>query len=140
HLPRDVLAELAASVTIVRHAPDMTAGRFRPPLLAPGDVPFAALLCFDNAFDGIAREQVEAGARLLVVLSNEAWYRGGGELEQMVAMSVFRALETGTGVVRCTVDGASCAIGPDGRILARLATPGAGPRVLAVAMRLGPGA
>jgi apolipoprotein N-acyltransferase len=79
-----------------------------------------ALLCFDNAFGDVAREHVEAGANLLAVLSNEAWYRRGAELVQMEAMAVLRAIETGVPVVRATVDGATLAVGRDGRVLARL--------------------
>jgi apolipoprotein N-acyltransferase len=99
-------------------------------------------MCFDNAFPSVAARAVADGARLLVVVSNEAWYRRGGELAQMAAMTVCRALETGTPMVRATVDGATLAIGADGRTLAALPfgpQPDGGPRVLAVAMPLGAG-
>jgi apolipoprotein N-acyltransferase len=83
-------------------------------------VPFGTLICYDNGFPGPAADQVAAGARFLCVLSNEGWYRGGGELSQLVAMTVCRALETATPIVRCTTDGWSVVVGADGRVEAEL--------------------
>lgn len=121
--------------------PENAAGRPRPPLRTADGVPFAALLCFDNAFPAVAARAVADGARLLVVVSNEAWYHRGGELAQMVAMTRCRALETGTPVVRGTVDGATVVVGAAGELLAELPYgPGPdGPRHLALAVPLGPG-
>lgn len=95
-------------------------GVLRPPLATGAGVRIGTLHCFDNAFSGPSREQVALGARLLCVLSNEAWYQGGGELAQLAAMTVVRALETGTPLVRCTVDGWTLAVDGRGRILAQL--------------------
>ena len=108
---------------LVGGVPDIVPGEFRPLLhtAPPLDVPFAALLCYDNAFPAVARTWVDKGARFLVVLSNEAWYRGGSELDQMEAMTVVRALETATPIVRCTVDGLSLHVNADGRVVARKA-------------------
>ncbi|MCC6783075.1 MAG: apolipoprotein N-acyltransferase [Planctomycetes bacterium] len=126
---------------IVGYRPELQAGRVRPPLRSGDGVPFAALTCFDNAFDTLSRRAVADGARLLVVLSNESWYEGGAELDQMLAMSVCRALETGTPIVRSTVDGLSCAIDAEGRLLASLPRgAGAGPTRLDLDVPLGPGA
>ncbi|MEY2980811.1 MAG: apolipoprotein N-acyltransferase [Planctomycetota bacterium] len=125
---------------IIGYRPDQLDGRRRPPLDV-GGVPIAALTCFDNAFGWVAREAVEDGARLLAVLSNESWYLQGGELEQMIAMSRIRAMETGTPVLRSTVDGVSCLVLPDGSIPVALPrTPGEGPQVRPIRVPLGPGA
>ena len=124
-------------------APMSLQGRALPPMHTAAGVPFGALLCFDNAFAELAAAQVRQGARLLVVLSNEAWYRGGGELQQLVASSVMQALETRTPLVRCTTDGLSLAVGADGRILAGLPlrpAPTESARVLRISVPLGPGA
>lgn len=101
-------------------APDCVPGDERAPLTTAAGVPFGVLTCYDNAFWGPAARQVAAGARFLCVISNEAWYRGGAELTQLVAMTVCRALETGVPVVRCTLDGWSVAVGADGELLAGL--------------------
>jgi apolipoprotein N-acyltransferase len=101
-------------------APTILPGRRRPPLRLPNGALISAMVCFDNAFPSVSRAQVDAGARALIVVSNESWYHGGMELEQMVAMSVCRALETRTPVVRCTVDGATVWVDRDGVIRDRL--------------------
>jgi apolipoprotein N-acyltransferase len=115
---------------VIGVAPHLQPGRLRPPLAVAEGIAVGTLLCFDNAFPDVARAYVEAGANLLAVLSNEAWYRGGAELDQMEAMTVLRALETGAAVVRCTVDGVTVAIDGDGHVLGRL--PRGEPGVLRV--------
>ena len=124
--------------------PDNVFGSRRPLLVARGrtEVPFGAMLCFDNAFGWVGREAVADGARFLAVLSNEAWYEGGAELEQLLAMTVIRALETDTPVVRCTMDGLTAHVGRDGRVLGVLpksTAPSPGPRVLEVELEPGRG-
>lgn len=123
--------------------PDSAPGQPMPPLRTAAGVSFGTLMCYDNAFPELAAAQVAAGARLLCVLSNEAWYRGGGELQQLVAMSVMRALETRTPLVRCTTDGWSVVVGADGRIAASLPpspAPAAAARALRFSVACGPGA
>lgn len=121
---------------------DLEPGAARPPLRTAAGVPFAALLCYDNAFAAVAATAVEGGSRLLVVLSNEAWYEQGSELAQMQAMTVCRALETDTPIVRATIDGATIAVGADGRLLGGVpygAAADGGARLLAVEVVPGPG-
>lgn len=105
---------------VMRQIPNGLAGVETAPLRTSSGVPFGVLLCYDNAFPGPSRNQVRAGASFLCVLSNEAWFRSGDQLVQLVAMTVLRALETATPVVRCTQDGWSVVVGADGRLLAEL--------------------
>jgi apolipoprotein N-acyltransferase len=122
--------------------PDCLPGQFRAPLRTNADVPFGALLCYDNAFPGPAAAQVAAGAEFLVVLSNESWYRGGAELTQLVAMTVVRALENAVPIVRCTLDGHSVAVSADGQIIAGLPiapAPQPAARILEVSIDPGTG-
>lgn len=122
--------------------PDCVAGEPQPLLQTRTGVRFGALLCYDNAFVEPAASQVGGGAQFLCVLSNESWYRGGGELVQLAAMTVCRAIELATPFVRCTTDGWSLAIGADGRILAQLpirGSPQPTARILRVDLPLGSG-
>jgi len=120
-LPRSVSDALQGSLqAALGAAPHLVAGQLRPPLPVADGVAAGSLLCYDNAFPEVARAYVEAGANLLVVLSNEMWYRGGWELDQMQAMTVLRALETRAPVVRCTIDGLTLVVDPDGRVPAHL--------------------
>ncbi len=141
-LPRSVHRQLLDyAVRVFGTAPGCSPGRRHPLPATAGGVPFGVLMCYDNAFPEIAEEQVAAGARVLVVLSNEAWFRRGGELEQMHAHTVFRALETSTPLVRSTLDGPTLAVGADGRLLGVLPWIDAprAPRQLEVDVALGPG-
>ncbi|MCA8950266.1 MAG: hypothetical protein KDE27_12245, partial [Planctomycetes bacterium] len=97
-------------------APNFLPGSPRPPLRTASGVQFGALMCYDNAFPEPAARLVGAGARFLVVLSNETWFRGGAELEQLVAMTVCRALELGVPIVRATTDGWTVVVGADGQL------------------------
>jgi apolipoprotein N-acyltransferase len=128
--------------------PDLEPGRSLPPLrLAPTAVepegwPVAGLICYDNAFHQPVADAVANGARILCILSNEAWYRGGGELEQLAAITVLRAVACDTPIVRCTTDGMTMAVSRDGSVLASLPdahAPQPASRVLDVAVPVGPG-
>lgn len=141
-LPDDVAATLAGwFAAALGSLPDAAPGAELPPLTAAG-VKFGALLCYDNAFPGPAAAQVAAGARWLCVLSNESWYEGGGELAQLMAMTVLRALETGTPIVRCTQDGWTGFVDAAGHLAAALPVqpaPQPVPRILRASFVLGPG-
>ena len=109
--------------------PDCLPGEPLPPLATASGVKFGALLCYDNAFPEPAARLVADGAQFLCVLSNETWYRRGAELWQLAAMTVCRAIELQTPIVRCTTDGWTLAVDAGGRIVESLpveaATPGA---------------
>lgn len=84
-----------------------------------------ASVCFDNAhqypyLQGLAARDAD----FIAVLSNEAWYHGQLELDQMLAFSRALAVMTGRPLVRATNDGLTLALGPDGRELARLSVAG----------------
>jgi len=81
---------------------------------------FSALICYDDCFPGLARRCRKEGAQFLVNPTYEGWYHVPGELRQHVAMSVFRAVETRTTMVRAGNTGISCFIDPCGEVYAEL--------------------
>ena len=93
---------------------------------------FGVAVCYDNAFDApflapLAASRGDDGGFDLafhLVASNEAWFHGSQEFDQMVAFSRLAARMTGRSVVRATNSGVSCVIGPDGRVVARLTRGG----------------
>lgn len=89
-------------------------------------VPFGASVCFDNLYDDLYVEPLRDGRRLdfHLIVSNEAWFRGSWEMDQMVAFSKGIALISGRSVVRVTNSGVTCVIGPDGRERVRLEVAG----------------
>ena len=94
-----------------------------------------ALVCYEDVFPELAREHALAGADVLVVVTNDAWYGREAGAYQHAAHSVLLAAATGLPVVRCGNAGWSGTIDPLGRAFpvleegsvyfrgARLATP-----------------
>ena len=59
------------------------------------------LVCYEDVFPTLARASVRAGAELLFVATNNAWYGEEGGASQHAAHSVLRAVENRRPVVRC---------------------------------------
>lgn len=59
------------------------------------------LVCYEDVFPALARDSVRAGAQLLFVSTNNAWYGEEGGAEQHAAHSVLRAVENRRPVMRC---------------------------------------
>ncbi len=106
--------------------PNVREGRDLPIPALPDGRQIGLLICFENAFPAAFAKLATEGASLFAVVSWEGWYRLGTELDQMLAMSVFRALETGSPVLRATNDGITAIVDGDGRIIDRLPVGRAG--------------
>ena len=93
----------------------------RGPGLLPtpvGDVGVA--ICFESAFPELARRSVAAGADVLAVVTNDAWFDGTLAPMQHAAIAPFRAVEEGRYLVRAANSGPSMIIDPHGRVIAAL--------------------
>jgi len=75
-----------------------------------------SLICYEDAFAELARQNVLEKADLLLVLTNNAWFGEEGGAYQHAAHSVLRAVETRRPVVRCGNGGWSGWIDPFGTI------------------------
>ncbi len=64
-------------------------------------VPVGVLICYEDLFPGLARASTRAGAEMLAVLTNNAWYGEGGAAYQHAAHSVLRAVENRRPLLRC---------------------------------------
>ena len=78
------------------------------------ELTFSPLICFEDTVAPLARKAVRQGARLLVNITNDAWFNGSVEPEQHMAQAVFRCVENGVPMVRAANTGVSCAISPIG--------------------------
>jgi apolipoprotein N-acyltransferase len=85
-----------------------------------GPIPFATPICFEITDPALVRRFRAAGARLILNLSNDAWFGPTGYAEMHLAHAVFRAVELRSFVVRGTNTGISAVIDPSGRVTARL--------------------
>ncbi len=91
----------------------------RPLVLGP--LRIGALICYESIFPEEARARVQAGANVLVVVTNDAWYGRAPAAWQHWEAARARAVETGRWVLHATNTGITGAIRPDGSIAARLA-------------------
>lgn len=94
---------------------DFTAG--------PGPVPIkfegggiGVLVCFESIFPDIARREVKNGATVLVNITNDGWFGRTSAPYQHFEMSIFRAVENKTYLLRSANTGISAIIDPVGRV------------------------
>ena len=71
----------------------------------PDGNPMSMLICFESIFPDLARQDVRAGSRLLVNITNDEWFGDGAALVQHAAMAPFRAVENRVPVARCANTG-----------------------------------
>ncbi len=89
-------------------------------LLQVGPAKLGDVICFEVAYDEIVHDTVGAGARALVIQTNNATYGRTGQPEQQLAMSKLRAVEHGRAVVTAATSGISAVVAPDGTVTRRI--------------------
>ena len=115
---------------------DFTKGPRRQAALLAGGVPFGIAICYEDIF---GEEVIDAlpDARILLNVSNDAWFGESFAAEQHLQTSQMRALETGRWMVRATNTGVTAAIDDQGRVVGRLAPFVAGTLQQLVMPRIG---
>ncbi|MDX6268730.1 MAG: apolipoprotein N-acyltransferase [Frankiales bacterium] len=111
---RSLIRKVTNKVDLV---PNDFARGTRPGVLQLGPVRLADVICFEVAYDGVVRDAVRGGGRLLVVQTNNATFGRSGETSQQLAMSRLRAVELGRSVIIAATSGESAVIAPDGTLL-----------------------
>jgi apolipoprotein N-acyltransferase len=111
---------------VLRATPDLTRTGFggfapgRSTAVTPGPIgPYTVLLCYELTFSHWAREAREAGADVLVTLSNDAWFGRTAAPHQHFAHATLRAVENRVTVVRAANTGISGVVDPLGRVVVR---------------------
>jgi apolipoprotein N-acyltransferase len=75
------------------------------------------LVCYESIFPYLPRAQVENGARLLVNITNDAWFGKTAAAYQHLSMAVLRAVENHVCLARAANTGISAFIDARGRLL-----------------------
>ncbi|MEW6027043.1 MAG: apolipoprotein N-acyltransferase, partial [Planctomycetota bacterium] len=83
---------------------------------ASGRYKYGVQICYESIFPELTAESVKRGADFIINISNDGWFKDSSELEQILAISAFRAVENKTTFVRATNTGISAVIQPSGRI------------------------
>ncbi|MDQ6648600.1 MAG: apolipoprotein N-acyltransferase [Actinomycetota bacterium] len=113
---RPLLQRLVGRFDRIPH--DFLAGD-RPGVLGVAGTALGDVICFEVAYDGVVRDAVTAGGRVLVVQTNNATFGRSGESAQQLAMSRLRAVEHDRSVLVAATSGISAVVTPDGRLRAR---------------------
>jgi apolipoprotein N-acyltransferase len=74
------------------------------------------LICFEDMFPQLARDCTEEDTDFLVNMTNDGWFGESAEPWQHAATAVFRAVENGRPLLRCTNTGLTCWIDAQGRL------------------------
>jgi len=89
---------------------------FRP----RADAAIGTPICFESLFSDISLQFRRQGADILLVLSNDSWFKDSCGGARHAAHSALRAVECGVPVMRCGTYGFTQVHGPDGQIIAKL--------------------
>ena len=99
---------------------DMTAGAADQPLLATPFGPMAVTICYEAMFPRWSRRDAARGARILVNVTNDGWYKDTWGPYQHFGANAIRAIETRMTVIRSGNTGISAVIDPYGVVTAKL--------------------
>jgi apolipoprotein N-acyltransferase len=76
----------------------------------------AVLICFEDVFPNVAREDVNPETDFLVNITNDGWFGQGAAQWQQGVSGLFRAVENGVPLIRCCNNGLTCWIDGKGRL------------------------
>jgi apolipoprotein N-acyltransferase len=95
------------------------------------------VICYEGIFPDLVRNFVRDGARLMVNMTNDAWFGRTSGPEQHLSMYAFRAIEHRLSVVRAANTGVSAFIAPTGQIVRRMSLYERGVLTDTVPLRVG---
>ena len=74
------------------------------------------MICFEDIFPHLGREASDDDTDFLVNITNDGWFGEGAAQWQHAASAVFRAVENGLPLVRCSNNGLTCWVDAHGRL------------------------
>jgi len=85
-----------------------------------GSFVFGSSICYEDTVPSLIRKFKKDGADFMLNITNDGWFRNSAELDQHLAIMVFRAVENRFCMARAANTGISAFVGPDGAIYAKL--------------------
>ena len=94
--------------------------------LTPGDTSalfdtqwgkIGSMICFDSIYETLGLQSVRDGAELMVISSNDSWFKDSKAIYQHQSQAQFRAIEEGKYLLRSANTGISTVLTPGGEIL-----------------------
>jgi apolipoprotein N-acyltransferase len=89
---------------------------------AGADMPVGVPICYELLFPDLMRRFAADGARVLLAITNDAWYGRTGAPHQFLVMTALRAAESRRWTVRAANTGVSALIDERGRVRAQTRT------------------
>ena len=84
--------------------------------LADLRVRISVLICFEDVFPHLAREYAGEDTDFLVNITNNGWFGEGAAQWQHAVSALFRAVENGLPLIRCSNNGLTCWVDAQGRL------------------------
>jgi apolipoprotein N-acyltransferase len=84
--------------------------------LDTGSTKLGVQVCYEVIFPELARQYVQSGARVLVAITNDAWFGRSSAPYQHLAIATFRAIETRTPLIRAANTGITAIVDQNGHI------------------------
>ncbi len=97
--------------------------------LTPGNGPvifetelgrIGSLICFDSIYEGLTLSTVRNGAEIIILGTNDSWYKDSAAVYQHNGHAVLRAIESGRYIIRSANTGVSSVITDKGKIISLL--------------------
>ena len=88
--------------------------------LQTGSFTFGSSICYEDTVPSLIRKFKKDGADFMLNITNDGWFRNSAELDQHLAIMVFRAIENRISMVRAANTGISSFVAPDGTIYDKL--------------------
>lgn len=83
------------------------------------EIPIGSAICYESVYGEYCTGYVRKGAKLLAVITNDAWWKDSPGYRQLLSYASLRAIETRRWIARCANTGVSAIIDPTGRIVAK---------------------
>ncbi|MCP4668243.1 MAG: apolipoprotein N-acyltransferase [Deltaproteobacteria bacterium] len=103
---------------LVPAAGDFASGHAKGPM-RHGELSPGVIICFEAIFPDLARAHARGGAKILVNMTNDAWFGMSSAPHQHLSMAAFRAVENKRPLVRAANTGISAFIDAHGKIVLR---------------------
>jgi len=122
---RELLGRFVGAVATGIASADVTPGPAPRSVLLPGligdgeELPVGIPICYELLFPDLMRRFAGDGARVLLAITNDAWYGRTGAPYQFLVMTAVRAAESGRWIARAANTGVSALIDDEGRVRAR---------------------
>lgn len=91
-------------------------------VFATGGFNFAVPICFEDSFSPFVRRMKKNGADFFVNISDDAWASSEAARNMHLSMSAFRAAEYSSPFMRSTIDGKTCVIDSNGKVISQISS------------------